>query len=483
MPGVKATGYKAATTPEARKLDEIADKEQQDRAGQIDRAWRYYLGDHDKPLKVASGRRDDNVIINVCGQAVDKEVSFFAPKEPVITIPGAVQVGIDRKTGQRVQEQSAEQAQLEAFWDENRLRGFVVEGAQSGFLAGHNFAKLLEPREPGDTPRVALLDPRHVTVMWDAADIHRALWYRVQWGEGDDQRRQDIVPVWLVRELGEVEQREYDPESEWMIYEYKRTKAADTNGWELVGEDAWPYPFAPIVDWKADPLPHHYYGPGDLDGVMSLNDAINFVASNTLRIIRYHAHPKTVARGVKFGEGGNASMGPNDIIEIPADADMMTLGMQGDLASSMAMLETLRNAFFAQMRVVDWSTQKDRVGALTNFGLRVLFDDMLDNILVKRQLYGRALAEISRRALWLMGVYLDAAPEVKWDDPLPVDRVAVLQAAQLEAQLGVSPQTILESIGRDYYDEQARTAESGNNAGAAFAEMLAKVGERGGMAA
>lgn len=458
MPGVFARYY-PATDPKARELDSMDQNERATRKAMIDAYWRYYVGDHKKPLKVERDQPDDNVIINLCGQAVDKAVAFMSPKAPKIQVEG--EDSNDDKT-------TPEQQALDDFWEANDLGAFVTDLGLSGFISGHPFVRLMPADENDEQPTVALLDARHVSVFWDISNIRRVLWYRLEWQmPNEDVRRQDIVADWVLGaeevDLGDgntqrvqltgVDTPKFDPLSTWTIIEYERSRSVNGNQWREVGRDPWPYPFAPIKDWKNNPMPHEYYGQADLKHAR-LNDSVNFIASNTARIIKYHASPRTILTGATLGELVPTAV--NGVWELPnPEAKVTTLEMAGDLGSSMAMMETLRSAFFTEGRVVDWASQKDKVGQLTNFGLRVLFNDMLDMIEGKQKRYGDGLAEISRRALVIKGFADAKRPDVKFEPALPTDRMEAVTAAVQENTIGAtSKRTLITDLGRDYDQEQ-----------------------------
>lgn len=459
MPG--AARYVPATdVVGSQKLDEIADKERQQRKQLIDRYWRYYDGDHHRPLTVAPGEFDDNVIINLCGQAIDKSVSFFVPQAPKLTMPGETPGPSD---------DSPQQQRLDAFWQHNDLEAFVIDLALAGFISGHPFVKLLMGDE---MPEVALLDSRHVTIFWDVTNVKRVLWYRLEWQiTSDEIHRQDIVPAWLL-----AEEPKFDRMSAWKIIEYEKTRQS-AGRWREVGQDDWPFPFAPIVQWKNAPRPHAVYGQSDLKPV-DLNDGVNFVASNTARIIKHHAHPKTIVTGATLDDIKQTTI--DGVFTLPDGAHATNLEMQSDLMSSMRMLETLRSAFFTQMRVVDWASQKDKVGQLTNFGLKVLFNDMLDNIENKRRVYGDGLAEISRRAMVMMGETGAERPTLLWKDALPRDRKETVESVKTEKELGItSLRTLAGELGRDYTAEQDQIAQEGSASTETFADALLTLRRQG----
>lgn len=431
-----------------RDVNEVGDLERSARISHINKLWKYYDGDHHQPLKVEPGETDDNVIINLCGRIVDKTVEFMGvPKS--IELPG----GVDNveQGGKLVTQRSSDQTALDLFWQYNDIESFVEDTVQSGSIAGHVFLRLINDAAENEV-KVALLDPRLVQVFWNINNTKQLLWYRLQWQV--DRRtamRQDIVPNWMLSDAPM-----YDSESEWTIFEYSQT--GGRKRWDLVQDEKWEYPFAPIVDWKNRRRAHEYYGATDLRQP-GLNDAINFTASNIGRILKFHAHPKTVGTGFTAEQLEATSV--DSFWTVPdKEAKVQNLEMQSDLSSSLNFLQLLRSEFFSQHRVLDISSVKDKLGQITNFGVRMLFSDQLDNIESKRCVYGPGLGEVSRRVLVIMNKARDMQPTVNWDDPLPVNRLEMLQAAQLEQGLGTaSTQTLAQDLGRDYTAEKDKLAE------------------------
>jgi hypothetical protein len=464
MPGVKAQ----YTPPGADKdVDQRADDERTKRTAAIDQAFAYYHGEQKLPLKTK-----DNVILNVNAQALDDMVEFLGV--PRLELPG----GVEREpatndAGERVFEtrKSDDQVQLEQWWDDHDLAEFLADLALSGFIAGHVFVRLYV--DATDRVAAALLDPRTLTVFWDANNPRRLLWYRMSWIDGETALRQDIVPNSLLQSVPDLWTDGLDPLG-WTILEYRHARA----GWQLAGRDAWEFTFPPIVEWKNRHAPHSYYGRGDVK--VALNDAINFVASNTSKIIKHHGGPQTVVTGGRLPD--DVDSGPGTVIEITEpEAKVFNLEMQSDLGSSLAFLALLRESFFSEVRVVDLATIKDRLGQITNFGVRMLFIRMVNMLTTRRRLYGKGLAEISRRALALQGVEV-ARVNVTWPDLLPVDRRELVDTLEKESDLGVvSKQTMTEDLGRDFEIEQERRAEEGDDDRQAEADRLARIAERGGL--
>ena len=400
-------------------LDDAGASEVSARGEAIETAWQYYRREHRKPLKVRAGQTDDNVIVNMAREIVDQSVAMLFGQAPTIEIDEA------KNTEQEELVRAIFEANGEAIW----LQKLATQGA----ISGHCFVKLVP--DPVRKVRLIRLNPRNVTVFWAPDDYEQVVCYRVQYAAGDAVVRQDVV--------SEGEQ--------WVMRELRRHK---DEPWLLLGETVWPWPWAPIVDWQNLAEPEGYYGEGDLVNA-ALNDAVNFLASNNQRIIKWHGHPKTIGIGVR----------PEDIKETAVDgfwaipnaaASVFILEMQSDLGASMGFLQFLQGAFYSEHRAVNLASMKDKLGQMTNFGLRVLFKSALDKCQVKQSLYGAGLAEISRRSLLLLGAG-EYRARVSWPDPLPYNRLEQLQALAQESDLGiVSKQTMAADAGRDWDVEQAR---------------------------
>jgi len=263
-------------------------------------------------------------------------------------------------------------------------------------------------------------------------------------------------------------------EESWLIREFQR--APQQRDWQLSQEIGWPYPFGPVYDWQNLPDYESYYGAPDI-GEPELNDAFNLVASNINRILKIHAHPKTIGIGVRPGDLQETAIDAFWTVQNP-QAQIKNLEMQSDLGSSMRYLEFLQAAFFSVHSAVDLTSMKDRIGQLTNFGLRTLFKDALDKLQTKRELYGAGLVEISRRALMMLG-FDDPQVDIQWGDPLPWNDFEEIQSLEKELELGlISKRTAAELRERDWETEQERIAEEQAQEGN-LGERLLRAFERG----
>jgi hypothetical protein len=446
--------YNMADNKWANAVEEAGDKERKARAEEIDTRRAWYLGKHPDPLKPLPDQLNDNVKINLCGRGIDKENEFIGHPER-LEVDGGVtrERGVD---GVPTTTTSAEQDTIDALFE--RFDDLFAEIKLVGMVDGHTFLKLYV--DDDETWQYSLLDTRIVTVYWERGrgSRARALWYRCQWKDGDDTYRQDIVPVSVMGgpEVDANGRVVIDYARGWQVIDYVQNYQGST--WNMLNADEWPYPFPPVLDRRNKSQPFSYYGAPTLDeSLIELNHTANFIASNTARIIKFHAHPRTIGIGVDPASIKTTSI--DGLFTTPEGAEVFNLEMQSDLGSSMAFLQEVKGQFFAQLRVVDQSSIKDRLGQVTNFGLRTLYSDQIELTEELRDVYGELACEAVARLAVVENAPVNK-PKAIWGDPLPVNRLELLQAAEIELRLGTtSKETLAEEIGRDPELEAQRLAD------------------------
>ena len=271
----------------------------------------------------------------------------------------------------------------------------------------------------------------------DPEDLDKVLRYVIQWTAADTNGD----PITIRQTIEQTET------GRWLV----RDQAARgvTGNWETRSEETWPYDWAPVIDCQNLPSPNEYYGQPDLtEDVIRLNEAINFVLSNTARIIRFHAHPKT------WGKGFNAdqlkvAVDETITLESP-DGELHNLEMESDLASSISLYEQLKTALHEISQTPEVAMGKlDNVGTLSGLALRILFGPLVDKTKAKRFPYGEMLTEINRRAL-KMGGYGDRnITRTIWPELVPGDPQEEGNALLIDKQLGASQDTLLQKRGYD----------------------------------
>lgn len=398
----------------------------------------YRIGSQRQTMKVKPEQADDNLTLNFTGLIVDRGIAMLFGN------------GIDFDFGE--DENDARDEYIDGMIEANVYPIFLHKLAQLGGTYGTCYVKIMPGALPNGLPRLVALNPQWLTIDTLPSDMDAAYRYTIQYSAEDEETEKMVVYREVTERLRTID----GFADSWSVKNYVMRENSGGK-WELVSDVLWPYEFAPIVHWQNLPEAESVYGDPDItDDMIVIQDAVNFVASNVQRIIRYHAHPKTWGRG--FNAAGQASWGADEMVTINgADAMIQNLEMQSDLASSREFLHYLRGILFDISRTVDLGSMTDKLGALTNFALRVLYKDALDKLSSKRELYGWGLAEVNRRCLLLAGIATDTGGEVQWPDPLPLNDVEQAQTIQVDLGAGiVSKQTASEKRGYDWETEQER---------------------------
>ncbi len=417
-------------------LLDLLGRDEQSRIEVVRKRWEAYYGKMKPALKVREGQVDDNVRINYARMIVDKGISFLFGKD--------VRFEIDE-----VEETEAEQW-LDAVWSYNRRMSLLQNVALTGGVAGHVFIKII-PNRP--YPRLVIVDPETVTVSLAPDDAQQVLRYQIAYTSIDPKSKKPIGVRQVIERDG----------IQWRIVD--QIGDLENLSWSTVNEAVWMYDFSPIVDCQNLPAPGEFWGQSDLeDDVLEIVRAINFIASNTARIIRFHAHPKTWGRGFMAKD---LRIGVDETIVLPGEnAELHNLEMQSDLASSLRYLDMLRQALHEISRVPEVAAGNlERVGNLSGVALQVLYQPLIEKTNTKRLLYGNMLVELNRRLLAIGGYGADLYTAIHWQNILPSDPMQERQAALIDMQLGVSQDTLMMRLGYDPELERQKREASGTELG------------------
>lgn len=436
-------------------LGEIADQ----RILDMQERRNYREGRHKQQIKPKPGRTDDNVYINFSGLVIDRSISMLFGKGIEFDLPGE---GND----------TPEDLYINEVWDANKREIFLHRMALLASEDGTGYVKLVQGGIVGDNaelPRFVLVDPKWVTMDTNPEDFEQVIRYTIRFDTiGPDGK------ILARKQVHEVQDNE-----KWLISDYQLSSA--TGGrWELMQEEGWPYNWAQIQHFQNLPSADSVYGTPDLtDDLLRLQDKLNFVASNINKIIRLHAHPKSIAYGIGTDNKDVIDSGVGELIMAnDPSAFWNNIEMQSDLSSSANFFLTLRQAFFDIARTVDIDSVSDKLGALTNFGLRVLYQDAINKIETKRQLYGGAITELNKRLLILNGMNPDPGTII-WKDTLPENGLEVSQELKTDIEMGIlSKQSAADQKGYDWEQEMERIQEQEANTSNVGNEVL-RLFERG----
>jgi len=409
---------------------------QSGRLADYKRRWQYYHGEQRQSLKVAEGQPNDNLVINLARYIVDKGAAFLFGKE----------VGFQLEEGSQT---SAEGA-LKQIWARNRKMTFLLKCATQGAIFGHVFIKILKDYYGPGLARFVLIDPEYVTCFWNGDDIEAAYRYLIEWTEqGPDgkavNRQTDIVKDSATGRWSEIHRvskgNRYEPDPAYPDI------------------DPWPYNWPPIIDCQNIPCPGALYGLSDLED-LDEQDALNYVASKTNRILRYHSHPKTWGRGFQKSQ---AEIGPDEMMIINGPTgELHNLEMQSDLSSSLNFYDRLEQACMRSGRVPNLTPHNLTVGAQSGFSLRILHGDLIEKTDAKRCTYGDMLIELNRRALEMAGHGDGNVTRLDWADPLPVNATEAMAEDGFDLDRGLAAKsTVQAKRGYDPKSEDEKiTAES-----------------------
>jgi len=403
----------------------------------------YYDGKQRRPLRVSGLGKDYNVITNMVKTIVDRSVSMLVGGGVEFDLPG--------------EGESPQDEIITRVWDANRKDILLHDVAQFGSIYGTPAIKIIPDGRAGIdgkvTHRLVALNPYNLTIYSASDDIENVIAYVYRWNQGDT--------AW--RELTEKQEN-----GQWIVKVQKLDKSTGSQ-WQDESETLWDYDFPPITHGKNLPNAGNLYGYSDIEGIIDLQDKYNEAQSNVNKILSLQAWAQKYIIGGKFprtkdGAGGEyLDVGPDKALEISNEnAKVGILQPSGDLASSRQFANDIRRDIFDISGCVDSETVKDKVGALTNFGLRVLFKNELAKNATKQLLYGDLLLNVNNRLLKLSGFDgVDADPgKVQFGDPLPVDDREEIATVKEEIALGLlSLETGAKRRNIDWEIEQERKAK------------------------
>lgn len=427
--------------------DKIAIKlaEQNKMVGQ---AMDYRYGKQPAQLKVKPGQFDDNLTVNFSGLIVDRSVSDMLGDGIVFDLPG--------------EEDSPEQAYINGLMDANHSDILLLKAALAAADGGNGYIKMIPDGvvgQDGETyPRLVVLNPKHITIETLPEDHEMVIRYVIQYTLTDKDGKEKGY-----REITEHVPPTVDGEGVetggnfWTVTNYETMNGR----WEQVNQTTWEWYFPPIIHWQNLPNPYSAIGKPDLtDDIIELQDRINYLAANESKIIRYFAHP--MRWGKNLGKYETIESGPDKMLIVGDEGEIFQLDQLGDLAAANAFLGFTRQALFDISRTVDLDSLQDKLGSLTNFGLRVLHKDSLAKIDTKRLLFGTALLAMVSRLLEMKGFENTDAGTIIWDDPIPQNEVEQMEMLEKQIDLGlVSKETASTELGRTWLAEDVEGNPTG----------------------
>ena len=413
-----------------------------DRQLRMKRAWRAYLGELPQPLRVTKNQ-NDNVVVNPAGALVNIGVHFLFGE-------GLAWAGdFENKTPPEWFKK------LQACWKANKQPTFLLKLGVSGGINGHCFVRFV-PNGIGygkKYTRLVILDPQNVDVKWNAGDFEDVREFCITTCTTDDRGKK----VTLVEKI----KRGADG-THWTMQKFEKRDVSNFLRKQLEVEVAqgpvlrWNYPWPPIVHCQNLPLPSTFWGLSDLEPqVISVITAQQTAMSNLNKIIRIHAAPKTLLKGITPDMASEVDVSPDGMITLPdPEGDIKVLEMISNLDSSLKFVDKIEANLnrMTQVPQIAYGEGDAATAQLSGVSASVFYGPLIQKTSAKRLTYGDMLLDISIKLLILDGVDTAAAEEslrIEWPVPIPGSKFLERQTLQQDQLLGASNDTILAKLGYD----------------------------------
>jgi hypothetical protein len=396
----------------------------------------YFNGDQRRQLKTAQDPKtgqeiNDNVILNNIGLVVQRSTSRL--------FKGGVKFKLPEGS-------DAQQEYLDRVWDLNKKEIILFHNGLLGATHGTVYFKIvpdgiLDPYTGQPYPRLIPISHRIIRVKTHPEDVNEVEEYRIEYvcNEERNGRMVDVTHREITKHPTQDVQDgdiRYTSEMEtWVIETWEQVGGAP---FQMTYQENWNYNFPPIIHWQNLPVLEGVYGDSEIDDLINPQDKINFTVSNTGKIIKFHASPTIVLTGTTAAQVQAIDAAIGQMMAVPdKDAKVQVLEAASDLASSRLFAQDLKDDLFNIAREPNVSI--DKMGAFTNFALRILYADALDKNDTKRQLYGDALLELNRRLLVLAGYTGEASRPgtIQWGEVLPINATEELAADKVALDMGI----------------------------------------------
>lgn len=452
------------------------DGEKQLRLERYQNAWEAYLAELPDPITVDDPDVNDNVKVNPARALINTSVYFLFGSE--VKFQESQDLAKTYNSGDQTTAGEAPGydtlppwlSDLNSVWKANKKDKFFSNLGLSGAIHGDVFVKIV-PNGAGNKlqyPRLINLDPANVDVTWDPNDCEREVQFDIEYTTVDD----DDVPVLRIQRIKAVQDAAQEVTLSWTMQNFEQKMTFITNtGWvPASGEEVpvgplvpWDYPWPPIVHAQNMELPHMYYGLPDLDeSSVELIKALQGSMSSLNKIIRIHASPRMYAQGVMPDQLDEIDVSPDNIITLPnSDSDLKVLETLQNVGPSIDYTNQLRTDLYEMLQVPPIAMGKfeNSKSALSGLTLAILYAPLLQKTELKRISYGELIDTINSHILELMDYEDDTLYEgltIVWPESMPGAEFLERQTLQQDQAMGVSTHTILERLGYDPEEEQAR---------------------------
>ncbi|MBI4494777.1 MAG: phage portal protein [Chloroflexi bacterium] len=364
----------------------------------------FYEGKH-WPGQSGQGQRT-RLVLNYARAIVDKGASYLLGRGINFAV-------IAREDGPRAQTlaRSAENLLYQVYQD-NDLDAADLQGAlNAGVLGDAAFKVFWDPAE--ERIRVVNVDPFGFFARWAGDDLGTLrqvdVCYRLSAADLADLSLD--AGTFETRGRGDAERAASSPR----VSVSPRPRVSNVSASEVL--ERWtaqelvvlvdgqevrrgpnPYGVIPFVHVPNLQPPNQFWGVSDLRDVVALNRELDARMSDQSDIIRYHADPPVIFRGVT--EHSDLAVGPGTVWDIPADAEVTLLEWRGQPAAVQEHLERLFRALY-EVAETPRTAFGDSGRLLSGVALEVELRPIIQKTLRKRVFWEAALRRRNRLVLRL----------------------------------------------------------------------------------
>ena len=410
----------------------------------------FYEGRHFE--RARNGR--SHLVLNYARAVADKGIAYLMGRGVGFSVVPA------REASARDRKRSVEAEQLlyDVGW-QNDVEGVDLQVAQNAAVLGDGVYKVLWEPSSGRI-RILSVDPRTFFATWAGDDPSTLRRVEVAYSLGAEDLAQggygltsgEADALCGSDGLAEVVER-------WTPHELAVTVARTTTR-----QGPNPYGFIPFVHVPNLPLANEPWGQSDLVDVIPINREIDERISDQADVIRFHADPPIVFRGVT--DHADLAVGPGTVWDIPSDADVKLLEWQGQAVAVGEHIERLYRTLY-EVTETPRSAFGDSGRVLSGVALETELRPIVQRTLRKRAWWTRALRRRSGMVLELarqFGVGRvagsargvdDHRVRVLWPPMLPKDDVVEVQNQVRLVTAGLrSHRTAMDALGTESPEEE-----------------------------
>jgi hypothetical protein len=355
----------------------------------------FYEGRHFE--RARNGR--SNLVLNYARAIVDKGIAYLLGR--------GVGFGVAprREASARDRRRAAEAEQLlyDVAW-ENDVEAVDLQVAQNSAVLGDGVYKVLWDPSPslrsgsgqaaGGGIRILSVDPRTFFATWagdDPATLRRVeVLYSLS--------AEDLALGGYGLAAGEAEALCGSDGTAEVVERWTPTELEIVVARTTTRRGANPYGFIPFVHVPNLPLANEPWGQSDLVDVIPINREIDERVSDQADVIRFHADPPVVFRGVT--DHADLAVGPGTVWDIPSDADVKLLEWQGQPVAVEEHIERLYRTLY-EVTETPRSAFGDSGRVLSGVALETELRPIVQRTLRKRAWWTRALRRRSTLVLEL----------------------------------------------------------------------------------